>query len=322
MRIYIDDVKSAKLPGRKIAVIGYGSQGRAIGMNLRDSGHIVTVGLPSASKSRRKANRDGFKPVRSVASAVKQAEIVCFALPDHLHGRVYQKEIAKNLPGGSCLLFLHGLSVHFGFVPPPSDADVILIAPHGPGLAVREKYLTDCSMSAFFAVHQDATGRARKTALRLAEDMGFRKKKLIETSFENEALGDLFGEQVVLCGGLAALIQGGFETLVAKGLPPDDAYLEVAYQLDLIIALIKKYGIAGMFERISVAARYGSLVTGPKIIDATVRKKMDAAFDEIQSGKFTAQLTRLTKSDITRLNKALMQLSNPEFEKAARKFSR
>jgi len=298
------------------------SQGCAIAMNLRDSGHIVTVGLPPGSKSRRKANRDGFKPVRSVSDAVKQAEIVCFALPDHLHGRVYQKEIAKNLAGGSCLLFLHGLSVHFGFVEPPSDADVILVAPHGPGLAVREKYLTDRSMSAFFAVHQDATGRARKTALRLAEDMGFRKKKLIETSFENEALGDLFGEQVVLCGGLTALIKGGFETLVAKGLPPDDAYLEVAYQLDLIIALIKKYGITGMFERISVAARYGSLITGPKIIDATVRKKMDAAFDEIKSGRFTTQLNRLTKGDIARLNKALMQLSDPDFEKAARKFSK
>lgn len=291
-------------------------------MNLRDSDHRVTVALPPASKSRRIANRDGFKPVRSAAKAVKQAEIVCFALPDHLHGRVYQKEIANNLPGGSCLLFLHGLSVHFGFVPPPSDGDVILVAPHGPGLAVREKYLTDRSMSAFFAVYQDATGRARNIALRLAEDMGIRKRKLIETSFENETLGDLFGEQVVLCGGLAALIQGGFETLVAKGFPPEDAYLEVAYQLDLIIALIKKYGIAGMFERISVAARYGSVVTGPKIIDASVRKKMEAAFDEIKSGKFTAKLNRLTQSDITRLNKALMQLSHPEFEKAAKKFSK
>jgi ketol-acid reductoisomerase len=322
LRIYIAGVKSADLSGRKVAVIGYGSQGCAIAMNLRDSGHIVTVGLPPASKSRRKAKRDGFKSVRSVADAVKQAEIVCFAFPDHLHGRVYQKEIAKNLSGGSCLLFLHGLSVHFGFVPPPRDADVVLVAPHGPGPAVREKYLSDRSMSAFVAVHQDATGHARKTALRLAEDMGFRKKKLIETSFENEALGDLFGEQVVLCGGLTALIKGGFETLVANGLPPDDAYLEVAYQLDLIIALIKKYGIAGMFERISVAARYGSLVTGPKIIDAAVKRKMAAAFDEIKSGKFTTQLNRLTKSDITRLNKALTQLSHPEFEKAARKFSK
>ena len=291
-------------------------------MNLRDSGHKVTVCLPTASKSRRKANRDGFSPVRRVGVGVKLAEIVCFALPDHLHGRVYQKEVAKNLRGGSCLLFLHGLSVHFGFVPPPPDADIILVAPHGPGLAVREKYLADRSMSAFFAVYQDATGRARQTAMQLAEDIGFHKKKLIETSFENEALGDLFGEQAVLCGGLTALIKGGFETLVAKGLPAEDAYLEVAYQLDLIVALIKKYGIAGMFERISVAARYGSLVTGPKIIDATVKKRMDDAFDEIKSGEFTEQLNRLTKSDITRLNKALMQLSHPEFEKAARKFSK
>jgi ketol-acid reductoisomerase len=304
-----------------MTVIGYGSQGRALAMNFRDSGYDVSIGLPPGSKSRRRASRDGFKPVRAVADAVDRAEVVCFAFPDHLHGRVYRADISKHLPRGCCLLFLHGLSVHFGFVQPPSDADVIMVAPHGPGPAVREKYQTDRAMSAFFAIHQDASGHAREVALQLAADMGFRKKKLIETSFENEALGDLFGEQAVLCGGLAALVTAGFETLVARAIPPEDAYLEVAYQLDLIIALIKEYGITGMFERISVAARYGSLMTGPRIIDAGVKKRMAAAFDDIKSGKFAAKLSRLTAADITALNKALKGLSHPELEKAARKFS-
>jgi ketol-acid reductoisomerase len=304
-----------------VAIIGYGSQGRALALNLRDSGYNVVVGLRPRSRSRKQAAKDGIKRVASVADAVKQAEVICFAFPDHRHGEVYQKQIRKHLQPGSTLCFLHGLSVHFGLVEPPSFCDVILIAPHAPGAAVRRKYLSDRSLSAFYAVHQDYSGRAARTALEFAAAIGFRKNRLVATSFEHEAVGDLFGEQAVLCGGLSALIKNGFEVLIEKGLPPENAYLEVAYQLDLIISLIKQHGIEGMLRRISVAARFGSLVTGPKIIDRLVKKHMRQAAADIVSGKFTRSLGKLRPADIAKLNRSLKQLTHPLLEKAAAKFA-
>ncbi|MDH4155823.1 MAG: ketol-acid reductoisomerase, partial [candidate division Zixibacteria bacterium] len=220
------------------------------------------------------------------------------------------------------LLFLHGLSVHFGMVVPAAFCDVILIAPHAPGRAVREKYLTDRSLSAFYAVGQDFTGHARRTALELARAIGFKPQRLIATTFEHEAVGDLFGEQAVLCGGLAALIKNGFEVLVEKGIPAENAYLEVAYQLDLIVQLLKEHGIEGMLRRISVAARYGSARAGPRIIDRTVRDRMKEVADEIITGKFSRGLAKLSGADIIKLNRSLKKLTDPRLEKAARKFNR
>lgn len=306
----------------KIVVVGYGSQGRAIALNLRDSGYKVTVALQSGSRSRRQANDDGFKPIRAVAASVRDADCVCFAFPDHLHGRVYQKEIRGNLPESSTLLFLHGLSIHFGHVQPAPSHDVILIAPHAPGREVRTKYLGDRSLSAFYAVHQDCSKRARRNVIELAGAVGFSKKRLVATTFEHEVIGDLFGEQAVLCGGLAALIKSGFEVLIENGIPPDHAYLEVAYQLDLIIALIKDHGIEGMLRRVSVAARMGALNAGPQIIDASAKKRMERLYRRIESGNFAKRLVSLSPKEIASLDKAVGNLSHPKFEKAARKFSK
>ncbi len=305
-----------------IAVLGYGSQGRALALNWRDSGRHIIVGLPSRSKSRRRAGADGMAKVTTPRRAAAQADIVCFAFPDYLHGKVWSEELKSRMRPGAAMVFLHGLSIHFGHIQPPEKSDVGLIAPHAPGLAVREKYLSDRSVSAFYAVHQDASGDARSTVLRLAAEAGFGKKHLIETTFRDEAIGDLFGEQAVLCGGLAMLIKSGFETLVDKGLPPDNAWLEVAHQLDLIVDLIKRHGIAGMFERISVAARYGSVKAGPEIITDATRQKMEQVYHRIATGEFAEELAGLKPADLEKLRRDLAGLTNHELEKSARKLGR
>jgi len=306
----------------KIAVIGYGSQGRAVALNLKDSGYDVSVGLPKNSKSIRKARKEGIKTIDTVREAVKKADLVCLAFPDYLHGRIYKTEIGPYLNKGATLLFLHGFSVHFGFVKPPKTCDVILIAPHAPGIMVREKYLTDKSLSAFYSVHQNVSGKAPKTVLQLSKALGFEKKRLLKTTFEIETVGDLFGEQAVLCGGMAALIKNGFEVLIQNGVPPKHAYLEVAYQLDQIIALIKKYGIEGMFSRISVAAQLGSAESGPYLIDSAVKKRMQKKIREIKSGRFARKLNGLNPSEIKALKSKLKKLSNPRLEKAVRAFNK
>lgn len=302
-----------------IAVLGYGSQGRAIALNLSDSGYPVIIGLKKGSASRRVARSDGFREIDSIADVVPRADWIVVALPDHLHGRIFQKDILPHLRPGATLIFLHGFSVHFGFVKPPVDCDVVLVAPHAPGMAVREKYLGERSLSAFYAVHQNHSRRARKSALAVAQAVGIEKSRLVKTTFEHEAVGDLFGEQAVLCGGLASLIQNGFEVLVEKGIPPENAYLEVAYQLDLIVDLIKKYGIEGMYRRISVAARYGSQVAGEKVVGKPVKKRMERLYREIASGRFAAKLNRLNDKEILSLSKRLHRQINPAFEKAGKK---
>jgi len=290
-------------------------------LNLRDSGYPVILGLRTRSKSRQLARREGFSKISRVSEAVGQAHIVCFAFPDHLHGRVFQGDILPFLANKTTLWFLHGTSVHFSAVMPPKGVDVILIAPHAPGVAVREEFLGARSISAFYAVYRNRSRQARSTITKLAGAVGFRSSSLIKTTFEQEAVGDLFGEQAVLCGGLAMLIKSGFEVLVENGHKPENAYLEVAYQLDLIIDLIKKHGIEGMFSHISVAARYGSLEAGPMIINESVKGRMESLLKRIQSGQFTRKLNRLEEQEIAEINKALKALSNPALEKAARKFS-
>ena len=305
-----------------VAVLGYGSQGRAIARNLRDSGYPLVVGLRGRSKSRALAKRDGMREIRSVREAAGAGDVVVFAFPDHLHGRVYKKSIASFLTPGVTLWFLHGMSVHFGFVVPPAEADVILIAPHAPGQAVREKFLARESISAFYAVHTNRSRKARQLVLAMASGMGIAESRLVKTSFEAEAVGDLFGEQAVLCGGLAGLIKAGFETLVEAGIKPEHAYLEVAYQLDLIIDLIKRYGIEGMFSRISIAAQYGSLKAGPAIVDAATKKRMKQLLKEIQTGRFPNRLNSLEPTDIRRLRQSLKGLTDSRLEKAVRKFAK
>ncbi|MFZ5980356.1 MAG: ketol-acid reductoisomerase [Candidatus Zixiibacteriota bacterium] len=312
-----------KVKGKiKVAVLGYGSQGRAVAQNLRDFGYEVLIGLKPRSRSRALAQKDGFKNIMTIAETVPQAEIICLALPDYRHAAIFVKDIEKNLKPGATLWFLHGLSVHFGLVKPPAAVDVILLAPHAPGTAVREKFLTDKSVSAFYAVAQNKSGRATKTVFALAKGIGIQKKRLVKTTFEDEAVGDIFGEQAVLCGGLAMLIKNGFEVLVENGLKPENAYLEVAFQLDLIVQLIKQYGIEGMFERISVTARYGSLLAGPRIIDKNVKKNMESVLSGIKAGKFTRNLQNLSEKELKSLKKAMKSLSHPRLEKIARKYSK
>jgi ketol-acid reductoisomerase len=306
---------------KQIAVIGYGSQGRALALNLRDSGFPVVIGLRPRSRSRSKADAEGLEMIRSIPDAVASCDIVCFAFPDHLHGPVYEKSIREHLQKDVTLLFLHGLSVHFGFVRPPTGADVILLAPHSPGVAVREKFLGDRSISAFYAVEQDASGTARRLVFELARACGFRRERLVETTFEHEAVGDMFGEQVVLCGGLSALIKTAFEVLVERGHKPEHAYLEVAYQLDLIVELIKKYGISGMFERISVAAKVGSAKNGPRIVGEDAKASMEQIYDDIASGRFARYLAALEPRELADVGRTLQSLSPRSLERAARKYS-
>ena len=299
---------------KRVAVIGYGSQGRALALNLRDSGFDVVVGLRAGSKSKKQAKKDKISQILPVREAVSRSEVICFAFPDHLHGRVYQKEIGSYLKPGATLLFLHGTSLAFKFVQPPRNSDVIMIAPHAPGMAVREKFLTDRSISAFYSLEQNATGRGLHTLFSLAAGMGFERKRLIKTTARDESVGDLFGEQAVLCGGMAMLIRNGYDVLVEHGLKPEHAYLEVAYQLDLIIALIKKFGIEGMLRRISVAARFGSIWSGPKIIDRGVKRRMREVLREIESGKFPRKLNQLNQKKIALIDRKVVQLSRKSLE--------
>ena len=305
----------------KTAILGYGPQGQAWALNLRDSGRDIIVGLPSKLKSRTKAKKDGFRNISTTARAAKEADIIVFAFPDHLHGRVFEKEIQPNLKKNAALIFLAGYSIRFGAVTPSKDCDIILMAPLGPGNAVRDGYLKGESIGFFCAIHQNGSGRARKKLNSLIEDMHIDKKALIKTTFREEAVGDIFGEQAVLCGGLSQLIKSGYETLVESGLSPEKAYLETAFQLDLIVDLIKKHGIAGMFDRISVAARYGSYKSGPKIIDTSVKKKMKTVLREIESGQFARELNSLTPEKIKKLNQNIKKLSTASFEKVAKRYS-
>ncbi|MDH3892577.1 MAG: ketol-acid reductoisomerase [candidate division Zixibacteria bacterium] len=310
-----------KHQNKTVAVIGYGSQGRAIALNLQESGYDVIVGLRPRSKSRRQASADGIDHITTVRRAADKGDIIAFAFPDHLHSAVFEQQILQTLTPAKTLLFLAGMSIYFMLVVPPRECDVVMLAPHAPGVAVREHYGSAKPLSAFIAVHQDKSRRALATVRELAQAVGFDKKRLVHTTFEAEALGDLFGEQAVLCGGLAMLVKSGFETLVKKGLPAENAYLEVAYQLDLIVDLIKKHGIEGMLRRISVAARFGAVQTGPKVIDKSVQRRMEKVYDSIASGTFPKELSKLTARDLSELDKKVKQLSNPQFEKQARKYS-
>ena len=309
-----------ELKNKKIAVLGYGSQGRAVALNLRDSGCDVVIGLPSKSKFRKLGKSDKFV-VTTTPKAVKTADILIFALPDHLQGRIYNTEIQPFLKPKTTFVFLHGFAIHFQFIKPPQDSDILLIAPHAPGIVLREKYLTDKSVSAFKAIENEKKS-SKQLLIALAEAIGIQKNRLVANSFKNEAIGDLFGEQAVLCGGLSELIFNGYNTLTENGLPSDNAYLEVCYQLDLIIKLIKEHGIIGMYERISVAAKYGSVKNGKKIIDSSVKKNMKKVFDEIASGKFAEELNSLDKTDIQKLSHSLKKMSSDSFEKSVKKFSK
>jgi ketol-acid reductoisomerase len=302
----------------QVAVLGYGSQGRAIAQNLRDSGHRVVVGLRKKSAKRAAAVRDGLT-VGSIPEAARRAGIIIVAVSDDAHKQVLNSEFFGGLDKRPWLVFLHGATIHFGLVKPPKDIPVALLAPHAPGLAVRANYLNKQPYSAFYAVHRGPKTTGIEMLTRLAKAIGIPRTHLVKTTIADEAVGDLFGEQAVLCGGLARLLKFGFETLVDAGYPPQNAYLEVAYQIDLIVNLIKQHGLAGMFERISPLARYGSAVNGPKVITSRVKADMNRILADIESGAF---MRRAERAGLKPSAKDMDNLLSSPFDRQVKRFSR
>jgi ketol-acid reductoisomerase len=284
-RFYEKDGTLAPLQGKTVAIIGYGSQGHAHALNLRDSGINVVVGLYEGSKSRAKAEAAGLK-VLSVADATKAADFIMVLLPDHVQGDIYRKDIEPNLTKGKTLMFAHGFNIHFGEIKPPAGVDVSMIAPKAPGHRVRELFTEGVGVPALVAVAQDASGKALENALAYALALGCLKAGVIETTFKEETESDLFGEQVVLCGGVSELIRSGFETLTAAGYAPEIAYFECLHELKLIVDLIYEGGLGYMRYSISDTAEYGDYTRGPRIVTDETRKEMKKILSEIQSGEF------------------------------------
>jgi ketol-acid reductoisomerase len=279
------DAKLSVLRGKTLAVLGFGSQGHAHALNLKESGCKVIVGLYAGSKSIPVAKEKGFEVV-STAEAVRRGDVIFLALPDTKQPGIYQRDIAPNLAKGKTLLFSHGFSIHFKTVVPPRNVDVILVAPKGPGHIVRRQYTEGKGVPSLIAVYQNPTRQAKQVALAWAKGIGATRAGVIETSFREETETDLFGEQTVLCGGTSALILAGYETLVEAGYQPEMAYFECLHELKLIVDLINEAGISGMRFSISETAKWGDVSIGPKIIDASVKRRMKAALKHIQNGTF------------------------------------
>ncbi|MGA1265143.1 MAG: ketol-acid reductoisomerase [Prochlorothrix sp.] len=288
-RMYYDpDANLDLFNGKTVAIIGYGSQGHAHALNLKDSGVNVVVGLYEGSKSAAKAEAAGLK-VLPVAEAAQTADYIMILLPDEVQKTVYAEAIAPNLSAGKVLLFAHGFNIHFGQVVPPADVDVVMVAPKGPGHLVRRTYEQGQGVPALFAVYQDATGQARDRAMAYAKGIGGTRAGILETTFREETETDLFGEQAVLCGGLSALIKAGFETLVNAGYQPELAYFECLHEVKLIVDLVVEGGLATMRDSISNTAEYGDYTRGPRIITDATRAEMKKILSEIQSGQFARE---------------------------------
>src|SRR5512137_2441165 len=286
MKIFYDKDSNPKvLKGKKIAIIGYGSQGHAHANNLKDSGIEVIVGELAGSDNEAKAKAAGFK-VFDAGTAVSKADIVVILLPDELQGMIYKAEIAPNLKKGSYLMFAHGFNIHYGQIVPPADVNVFMTAPKGPGHLVRHEFVKGGGVPALIAVHQDPAGNTREIALAYACSVGGGRAGIIETTFKDETETDLFGEQAVLCGGAVELVKAGFETLVEAGYAPEMAYFECLHELKLIVDLMYEGGIANMNYSISNNAEYGEYVTGPKVGNESNRAAMKEALKKIQSGEY------------------------------------
>lgn len=282
---YQEDCNLSLLEGKTIAIIGYGSQGHAHALNLKDSGCHVIIGLYEGSKSWDKAVKQGFE-VFTAAEAAKQADIIMILINDEKQAAMYNKDIAPNLEAGNMLMFAHGFAIHFNQIIPPKDVDVTMIAPKGPGHTVRSEYQEGKGVPCLVAVHQDATGKAQELALAYALGIGGARAGVLETTFRTETETDLFGEQAVLCGGVCALMQAGFETLCEAGYDPRNAYFECIHEMKLIVDLIYQSGFAGMRYSISNTAEYGDYVTGSKIITEETKKTMKKILSDIQDGTF------------------------------------
>jgi len=287
MQVYYDrDADVNLIKTKKVAIVGYGSQGHAHTLNLRDSGATeVAVALREGSATRKKAEGEGLK-VMSVAEAAAWADVLMILTPDELQAEIYKTEIAPNLKKGGALAFAHGLNIHFGLIEAPADHDVIMIAPKGPGHTVRGEYVKGGGVPCLIAVHQNASGNAKEIAMSYACGVGGGRSGIIETDFKEECETDLFGEQAVLCGGLTELIRYGFETLTEAGYAPEMAYFECLHEVKLIVDLMYEGGMHNMRYSISNTAEYGDYVSGPRVVDASVKERMKEVLDDIQTGKF------------------------------------
>jgi ketol-acid reductoisomerase len=285
---YDDDADLTLLDGKTVAIIGFGSQGHAHALNLKDSGVNVVVGLRESSQSAQQA-RDGGLEVLPVAEAASRGDVVQMLVPDELHREVWESEVRDGVAPGNLLLFGHGFSIHYGEVDPPAEVDVALVAPKGPGHLVRRQFLEGSGVPGLIAIQQDASGNAKALALAYAKGIGCTRGGVIETTFKDETETDLFGEQAVLCGGASALVQAGFETLVEAGYDPQMAYFECLHELKLIVDLMYEKGLAGMRYSISNTAEYGDYTRGTRVIDDNVRAEMKRILDEIQSGDFARE---------------------------------
>jgi ketol-acid reductoisomerase len=282
---YDDDADLSVIQGRKVAVVGYGSQGHAHALSLRDSGVEVRIGLPEGSKSRAKAEEEGLT-VQSVAEVSAWADVIMILAPDTKQRTIYAEEIAPNLADGDALFFGHGFNIRYGLITPPANVDVAMVAPKGPGHLVRRQFVDGKGVPCLIAVEQDASGSAQALALAYAKGIGGSRAGVIKTTFKEETETDLFGEQVVLCGGTTALVQAGFETLVNAGYTPEVAYFECLHELKLIVDLMYEGGIARMRYSISDTAEYGDVTRGPRVITDSVREEMRKILGEIQDGTF------------------------------------
>jgi ketol-acid reductoisomerase len=305
---YDDDASMAWLAGKTVAIVGYGSQGHAHALNLRDSGVSVVVGI-RPGRSRDRAVRDGLK-VAAVEEAAAMADVIMILAPDHLQADLFAQAIRPGLRPGNALAFAHGFNIHFGQIVPPPDVDVFMVAPKAPGHLVRRLYVEGQGTPGLLAVHQDATGNAKAIGLAYARGIGCTRAGVIETTFKEETETDLFGEQTVLCGGVASLVQAGFETLTAAGYQPEIAYFETFHELKLIVDLMYEGGLAAMWYSVSDTAEYGGMTVGPRIIDERTRETMRAVLARIQSGEFAREWIEENRAGRPRFQ-ALREAASP-----------
>ncbi|MED5048812.1 ketol-acid reductoisomerase [Bacillus siamensis] len=313
---YNGDIKENVLAGKKVAIIGYGSQSHAHALNLKESGIDVIVGVRQG-KSFTQAQEDGHQ-VFSVREAAAQADIIMVLLPDEQQQKVYEAEIKDELTAGKSLVFAHGFNVHFHQIVPPADVDVFLVAPKGPGHLVRRTYEQGAGVPALFAIYQDVSGEAKDTALAYAKGIGGARAGVLETTFKEETETDLFGEQAVLCGGLTALVKAGFETLTEAGYQPELAYFECLHELKLIVDLMYEEGLAGMRYSISDTAQWGDFVSGPRVVDAKVKESMKQVLTDIQNGTFAKEWIVENQVNRPRFNAINASENEHQIEKVGR----
>ncbi|MGQ9586764.1 MAG: ketol-acid reductoisomerase [Thermoplasmata archaeon] len=315
---YNKDANLNVLKSKRIAVIGYGIQGRAQSLNLRDSGVEVVLGLSLRDETWKRAKADRMK-IMGIPEAVKSSDVVMMLIPDEVQKEVYDKDVAPYLRENMVLDFAHGFNIHFRRIVPPKDIDVIMVAPKGPGALVRETYLAGIGVPALVAVHQDHSGKAKKYALAIAKGLRATTRGVIETTFKEETETDLFGEQVDLCGGASQLIKTSFDILVEEGYQPEIAYFEVLHELKLIIDLVQKGGIEGMWDGVSNTAEYGGRTRGPKVIDEGVKARMKEILKDIQSGKFAAEWVAEYEAGMPTLTRLRNEGKKSEIEVVGRK---